>query len=510
MALQLICSPIAGIIDSNVYAFFVDKTGFAANVGSVTVPFFKEVCLFGALNGALEGSMSTLSEKVKRDWMHDRPHLKTGVDLFQIALTLISRYAIAIGCNEAFNTNISTHYIHLLNGLDALAYSSSNSKINFFAQGFFTALFAKCISFAVASPIFKNAFYFGSVNYALYCALQTTAVPKAYSLIKKPLGIENPRTLFINRLSLTILSGVLSYYATQSLFSKYTEISISPSYLIASTLFSLPFFFTWSITQHIIYDFLFDIDFPDVGREIARRKPEAQKLADLFQELFADRDNIHINRQAIQQQIQQGLLNEEGAALWNAFPAFRSLTNNIYALWKQGTSPQNIFIEILSSQISSDVIDPVVKALRKIVTPDRLLNDGASLITQEVLRDASPETLDAFRTKTRDAKKFVKVKALCIYLVGDKKEADLPYFFGLEAIKQLRQLRQELSENPLSQKAYEEILQNLNAATLSSSADAPLVPAGQNDALDNLVRIADTPYQNFFNETCYDQAIAQL
>ncbi|MCB1081446.1 MAG: hypothetical protein KDK69_06440, partial [Chlamydiia bacterium] len=375
--------------------------------------------------------------------------------------------------------------------------------------GFHTAIFAKVISFAVASPIFKNAFYFGTVNYALYSTLQTTAVPKAYSLIKKHLGIENPRTLFIHRLSLTILSGVLSYYATQSLFSKYTAISISPSYLIASTLFSLPFFFTWSIAQHIVYDFLFDIDFPEVEREIARRKPEAQKLADLFQELFADRQNIHINGQAIGQEIRQGLLNEEGAALWNAFPAFRSLANNIYDLWKQGTSPQNIFIEILSSQISNDVIDPAIKALRKIITPDRLLNDGASLITQEVLRDASPETLQAFRTKTRDAEKFVKVKALCIYLVGDKKEADLPYFFGLEAIKQLRQLRHELSEDPLRQPPYKQLYQDLNAATFSSSADAPLVSDGPNDTLDNLVRIADTPYQNFFNETCYDQAIAQ-
>ena len=74
--MAIVCSALGGVIQSNVFSWFVDKTGIASNVAKTAVPFFQGACLFGAINGSMEHYSSSLSERVKRDWMSTNPSSK--------------------------------------------------------------------------------------------------------------------------------------------------------------------------------------------------------------------------------------------------------------------------------------------------------------------------------------------------------------------------------------------------------------------------------------------------
>ncbi len=66
MALSIICSPLNGLLESNVYAWFVHQTGVASNIAQTTVPFFLGASAFGAANGFIEQTIYSLKEKIKK------------------------------------------------------------------------------------------------------------------------------------------------------------------------------------------------------------------------------------------------------------------------------------------------------------------------------------------------------------------------------------------------------------------------------------------------------------
>lgn len=433
MTLSIICSPLNGILESNVYAWFVHQTGVASNIAQTTVPFFLGASAFGAANGFIEQTTYSPKEKVKKDLLSDNHNLQTAADLFQFTLTLASRYAIAIACKELLNLEITTNYIHLLNNLNAAAYTSSLPKTGFFVFGLVTAISAKYVSLFVDAPFFKNAYYFGVANIALYHSLGNYP-DRAFSFIKKSTEIENPKILFISRLFLTIPISTATYFTTASLAKKYCNITVSSNYIAASLLFGFRWILLISFASHFVNDFILDVDFKQVAEDVSRRRPGAKRLADQLKQVFEN--SAPPNQAILEQQIRNGLFNEEVEAFRALEPQLRSFLSNIYDNWKQGLSLQQIIVEVIVSQSTEELFDPILKAVNKAITPQALLNRGTEHITQDILKNASQITLQAFRTRNEDRNtvQFITTQAVCIYTVGDKKDEEIPYFFSLQTI----------------------------------------------------------------------------
>ena len=512
--MAIVCSALGGVIQSNVFSWFVDQTGIASNVAKTAVPFFQGACLFGAINGSLEYSSSTLSKRVKRDWMSNKPELKKGIDFLQVAFTLASRYAVAITCNEVFGTQISTRYVHLLNALDALAYTSSSSKTIILLTGVTTAIFAKCVSLAVTAPSFKNAYYFGVINAGIYGTLFNNH-QRVYALVKDATGIEDPRVLLVSNIALAAILSGLSYYASATLSKKYCNISIFKGYIAASMILSFPLFLIGGFLNHIANDFLL-ADFEEIHGEVAQRKPEAKKFVDQLKEVV-EHANPHLDRNMVQRQIQEGLLNEEWGALrnGNVGPQLRNLWSDIHTNWRRGVSPQNILIEALVSQSNSEAFDPILRGCCKAFAPDWIHGQGANFIAQDVLENASAQTLAAFRARDegRTTVQFVTTQAVCIYTVGDKKEEEIPYFFSLQTIQGIRELRAQLSANPDQNQHYEAVAQKLSASAAENTEENFFsfdVSEDEGTALQRLVEIGTNPHQAMFTQTCYNLAVQQL
>jgi hypothetical protein len=55
------CNAIGGGIGSGVFAWFTNATGIAQNVAKTTAPLFQNAFYYGAINGAIQSVVNTLS-----------------------------------------------------------------------------------------------------------------------------------------------------------------------------------------------------------------------------------------------------------------------------------------------------------------------------------------------------------------------------------------------------------------------------------------------------------------
>ena len=73
----------------------------------------------------------------------------------------------------------------------------------------------------------------------------------------------------------------------------------------------------------------------------------------------------------------------------------------------------------------------------------QLIDQGANFIQQDVLANASAETIELFKDTEPCIYMFILTKAVYIYAVGDKKNEEIPEFFKPETKPVISDLRQQ-------------------------------------------------------------------
>jgi len=109
--------------------------------------------------------------------------------------------------------------------------------------------------------------------------------------------------------------------------------------------------------------------------------------------------------------------------------------------------------------------------------------------------------------------RFVTTKAVCLYTVGAKKDEETPYFFSLETIKGIRELREHLAANPEQKSHYEKIAQELNASTTKGTEESFFAfdrSPEEEQALQRLTEMGVNAHQAMFSQGCYNLAVQQL
>lgn len=124
------------------------------------------------------------------------------------------------------------------------------------------------------------------------------------------------------------------------------------------------------------------------------------------------------------------------AGMFNPTPIvmFR-LDDRLYlADWQQRQSGRNVNADV-------ELLTPILSEGR---ITQNLIDQGANLIQQDVLANASAETVNLFRDMDPSIYMFVLTKAIYIYAVGTKKNTELPDFFKPATKNLILVLRQDL------------------------------------------------------------------
>jgi hypothetical protein len=510
-------SAISSGIDSSIFTWFVDRTGVVQNIAKTTTPLLKGAFVFGAVNGTVEYASTNLKEKVKRDWTPEGYGLDKGVDALQFALAIASRYAVAKLCNEYFGTKITNEFVHIYTASDVIMMTSSTGTVPLAMAGFQTAIFAKVLSIFMATPLFKNAFYFGAINLAVVGAI-TNHSPKIHVQVKNRLGVEDPRLLYISHVALGVISLAGTYYSAK-ICNQYLKLQIPRNYIVLMVALALPMIPVTAFFRHIGYD-IFGADFAQIIERVrASQNVDVQSAIRQLTEIVGNMDGV--DRATIQQRFQEGNF---GEALSNAGtllgPQFRGVLGQIFTQWMQGNAIEDIVtnsLEVLGS--NAEAIDPVLGAVRVAVGVNSN-KAGADFILEEVLKDASQQTKDAFATMdaARDTTKFIVTKAVAIYVVGSKKGEDTPNFFSGPTRDRIQGLRTQILETPALAADYEAILGHLDAAAAKEVEDEDFFAfqneieenEGQKLALTTLQGIGSPELQTTFSRNCCRIAAQKL
>lgn len=134
-------------------------------------------------------------------------------------------------------------------------------------------------------------------------------------------------------------------------------------------------------------------------------------------------------------------------------------------------------------------------------TTQEMITLGARFIADEVLSEASNETKGLFKEMDPSMFMFILTKAVHIYVVGGRKEDELPGFFKPETQQLIRNLRQELNDGAIIGTLQELV------------ADPERFEAGSEDqavkaAFSKLRNIASGELQgSLFTTRCWNEAI---
>ena len=510
-------SAITSGINSSVFTWFIDRTGVIQNIAKTTTPLLKGAFAFGAINGTVEYASTNLKEKVKRDWVPEGYGLDKGADALQFALVIASRYAVARLCNEYFGTKITNNFVHIYTASDIIMGTSSTGTIPLVMAGFQTAVVAKVLSIFMATPLFKNAFYFGAINLA---AVNTIAnhSPKIHAQVKSRLGVEDPRILYISHVVLGVITLAGTYYSAK-ICNQYLKLQIPRNYIILMVALALPMIPVTAFFRHIGYD-IFGADFAQIIERVKSSENENVRSAiRQLTEIIGNMDGI--DRATIQQRFQEGnfgeVLSNAGTLLG---PQFVGVLGQIFRQWVQGNSIEDIVtnsLEVLGS--NAEAINPVLDAVRVAIGVNSN-KAGADFILEEVLKDSSQQTKDAFAMMDagRDTTKFIATKAVAIYVIGSKKGEDTPNVFSGPTREKIQALRTQIGETPELAADYEAILAHLDAAAAKEVEDEDFFAfqseieenVGQRLALTTLQGIGSPELQTTFSRNCCRIAAQRL
>lgn len=138
------------------------------------------------------------------------------------------------------------------------------------------------------------------------------------------------------------------------------------------------------------------------------------------------------------------------------------------------------------------------------IATQKLMDQGAGFITQDVLLDASTETISLFKEIDPSIFMFILTKSVYIYAAGGKKNDAIPGFFKPVTKNLILNLRKELND--------EEALKELQQLT-ASPAQFETEPQGEavKSAFIRLKSIASGELQDSLLTTgCWQKAIEQL
>ncbi|WP_316359368.1 hypothetical protein [Candidatus Neptunichlamydia sp. REUL1] len=238
-------SAIYGGIHSSIFTWFVDRTGVVQNIAKTTTPLLKGAFVFGAVHRTVEYASTNLQGKVKRDWTPKGYGLDKGVDALQFAIAIASRYAVAKLCNEHFGTKITNEFVHIYTASDVImmtspmgTMTSPMGTISLAMAGFQTAICTKVLSIFMATPLFKDAFYFGAINLAFTITYINLSM-EIFVQIKNRLGVEGPRLFCITCVALSVIYSIGSYY-TQKISDQYLKLQVPINYSSLMPVLTIP------------------------------------------------------------------------------------------------------------------------------------------------------------------------------------------------------------------------------------------------------------------------------
>ncbi|WP_316358205.1 hypothetical protein [Candidatus Neptunichlamydia sp. REUL1] len=503
---------------SIIFTCLVDQTGVVQNIAKTTTPLLKDAFVFGAVNGTVEYASTNLKKKAKRDWTPEGYGLDKGVDALQFAIAIASRYAVAKLCNEYFGTKITNEFVHIYTASDFIMIPFSRGPMDATIQlakaGFQTAICAKVLSIFMATPLFKNAFYFGAINLAVVSTITNHS-------LKIHVGVEDPRHLYILHVALGVISLTGTYYSAKTC-NQYLKLQIPRNYIVLMVALALPIVPVTAFFRYIKYD-IFGADFAQTMERVkASESDNVQSAIRQLTEIVENMDGL--DRRTIMQRFREGNF---GEALSNAGtllgPQFRGVLGQIFTQWMQGNAIEDIVtnsLEVLGS--NAEAIDPVLGAVRVAVGVNSN-KAGADFILEEVLKDASQQTKDAFAMMDagRDTTKFIVTKAVAIYVVGSKKGEDTPNFFSGPTREKVQALRTQIGETPVLAADYEAVLGHLDAAAAKEVDDEDFFAfqneieeieenEGQKLALTTLQGIGSPELQTTFSRNCCRIAAQKL
>ena len=500
-------------LSSTVFTLFLNQTGVLQNVAKTTAPFMRHAFLFGVINGSIQYGAKNLAGRVKQD-LTDRRQ-KEYVDLLEFAVCTVSRYAVARACNKLFNGNITNAFVHVSASAYCIKkYTWLNTPI-IACFGFYLAIQAKLISIFVAAPIFKNAFYFG-MGFVVANSLARNLYISMYPLIKKHSNMDSSRAFCLFHVFVGVMLLSTSFIVAK-MFKQYLNIEISKSCSLVFSAWGLPFVLPFAIIQYIRGDLLK----PDVQKIINKfQKSDHPDVRYVFEQIDDILEHTHeISYSLVWRRIQdQGLQQtlRDAIALFNPFffPLIGRAVVNIF----EGDSPETAVVKILEGAMSNrEAIDPIIQLIKNAFGVEAG-REGSQFILSQVLRKASVSTQNALieRDKERRTVEFVAVKAVCIYVVGSRKEQDPPLFFEEETTERIRDLRALISQNPLLAEGYNTIAKQLEEATTKETNESFFaftegLAAGSQElaALENLQEIATVETQMFF-ANCFNIASKKL
>lgn len=142
--------------------------------------------------------------------------------------------------------------------------------------------------------------------------------------------------------------------------------------------------------------------------------------------------------------------------------------------------------------------------LAKELVVNRLINQGADFILQEVLANASDETIDLFRDMDPSIFLFILTKAVFIYTAGAKKNDEVPNFFKPENKKLILDLRKVVNNEETIQEIERLVTSPTEFETEPQSEPAKSV-------FSRLRQIASGELQNsVFTAKCFQRAVEML
>ena len=475
-----------GGIKSSVFTMFVDKGGIAQNIAKTTAPYFKGAFVFGAMNTTFEYASTNLKKKVQNDLFENGLNLYKELDGFQIVLNIATRYAVAKLCNRYFGTQITNKFVHIYTASDIIKHTSNfccGSEIGttpFILNALACGVFASISSILFASPSFASAFCFGFINFGM---LRTLSAPhsKIHSEVKNRLG-EDLRLSYISHVALRVIAIIASNYLTAKICSRFLNLQIPRSHLILNFVFTSPLLLIVTLFDFIesdkdeIKSFLNSLaDLDRVTTELRNSSnPAIPALITELEEFFATvKNNSEVFRSAaFKFKMQHGAL---GQRIKMAIPALlSSFTDKLEQLNLDFSTTHlrtNSVISIIEAFLIAinehrDAIEAIKEDILLFIELDPNGHQaGARFIVQEVLRDASPQAIEAFKDVDVESEvlDFVRIKAVAIFTLAE--DLELPKYFSDRANEQITRLRAELNESEALKGDYTNILDYLKRAS---------------------------------------------
>lgn len=405
-------------IASSMFTRVIHNTGVVHNVAKTTTPLFKGAFVFGVVNGAVDYALTSLQGRIKSNFAYNTDSFNERIEALKFTLAIASRYAVAKLCNKFFGTKITSKFVHIYTASDIINKTSAVGTISMINMGCTVASQAKTFSIFMATPLFKNAFYFGALCAPVRVA-STTRGSVLLNQVHNRLNIEDSRLRYISWVAFNIITMAGACYSVRKICNQYLKLEIPHNYVIAHMLFSFPAFLVTAFFQHIQYDIL-GVNWAVVKPSLRDSETKAlhrvmQQINELKKHVMQQIDEVDLGTlyELITERLNNGsfekLLTDE---LWVFSSTFRTLSGQILSgqilgRWMQGGKIEDIIIEALRTLASHEAaIDSMLQALGTAFGVDFNKTGGAFLVN-DIKKNASLCHLEAAAANTLTGKDFL-------------------------------------------------------------------------------------------------------